>query len=543
MKLHIRVALGTLFLIPASAFAQSPIDAYNLSQTELRGTARFMAMGGAFTALGGDLSSLNQNPAGIGIYRGSDTGLTFDINMLGGKVAGGSSWNHTHFDVNNFGYVGTYNFNSQSVMQTFSWGFAYNRLKSFARQYRGGGMNLNTSMSNYVAAITNGIDPYDMMFDNSYNPYRDSDIDWLSILGYSSGIINAIPDYANGGLENLYTGLFQYGNLGSQSKPAYCNGAVDGFEVRERGYIDEYTINFGGNLSNMVYWGLGLGIQDLSFDQTTYYAEYLKNAAIPASDIPEDGTVTGDCDWELNNVKKITGTGFNVKFGLIFKPVNELRIGAAIHTPTWYSLTTSYYGNVKFGADNGFFASEYTDDAYFEWNLKSPWKFMIGAAGVIGGRGIISLDYQHDAYGSMTTSDAYGPFDLYNEDIQTYFKATNTLRLGAEYRVTPQFSVRAGYSFSSTAAKAETADGAVEVVTAGTDPSYTLLNNTNTISAGIGYRTGGFYFDLAYLHRATDATYHAFTNFKDINNVWTEAPTAKVDFNSNQLVFTLGYKF
>ena len=66
---------------PILASAQSTVDAYTLSQTEPRGTARFMSMGGAFTALGGDLSSLGQNPAGVGVYRGSDIGATLDIDF------------------------------------------------------------------------------------------------------------------------------------------------------------------------------------------------------------------------------------------------------------------------------------------------------------------------------------------------------------------------------------------------------------------------------------------------------------------------------
>lgn len=46
------VPLAAAVMIPAMLHAQSPVDAYNLSQTELRGTARFMSMAGAFTALG-----------------------------------------------------------------------------------------------------------------------------------------------------------------------------------------------------------------------------------------------------------------------------------------------------------------------------------------------------------------------------------------------------------------------------------------------------------------------------------------------------------
>ena len=73
--------------LPAMAMAQSTVDAYAISQNEMRGTARFMSMGGAFTALGGDLSVLGQNPAGIGVYRSSEFGATLDINMRGYKTS------------------------------------------------------------------------------------------------------------------------------------------------------------------------------------------------------------------------------------------------------------------------------------------------------------------------------------------------------------------------------------------------------------------------------------------------------------------------
>lgn len=547
--------------LPFSVSAQSAVDAYTLSQNETRGTARFMAMGGAFTALGGDLSTLNQNPAGIGVYRGSDVGFTLDVNIMNAKSSGisqGSSWNRTHVDVNNFGYIGTYNLNN-SVMQTFSWGVSYGRVKSFDRQYRGAGMPLASSLSNYIALMTDGTDPYRMMFYDKqsevpdglnirapYNPYRDSRINWLSILGFSGGVVNPsvaaepLPDGTSQTyLTDIYNGLFQHPDNGISGDPTT---GVGEFMVQERGYVDEYNINFGGNLANTVYWGLGIGITDLNYEQSTYYSETLTSANVPVGE-PIDGITEGNCDWELNNWKKITGTGVNLKLGLIFKPINEFRLGLAVHTPTWYSLSTSYYGNILFGSEYGFQADQSTDTADGSWNLTSPWKLMVGAAGVIGGRGIISVDYEYDAYGNMKTSDSGGDLEWFNQDIKNYFKASNTLRLGAELRVTPQFSLRAGYSYSSTNVKNEVADGAVEVVTVGTNPAYTLNNDINTVSAGLGYRTGGFYADFAFVHRHTASTYQAFTSFEDYNGKWIDAPKAKMDFNSNQLVFTVGYKF
>jgi len=546
---------GMAVAMPMVMSAQGSLDAYGLSQSDLRGTARFMSMAGAFTALGGDISTLNQNPAGIGIYRGNDVALTVDFNMMSSKsseIPGGSTWNRTHVDVNNFGYIGTFNIDS-NVMKTFSWGISYGRQKSFERQFRGNGIALETSLSNYIALCTDGIDPGKLDFndDEKYNPYADSDINWLSILGYRGGIISPVVQYEElpdgtetSYLTDVYNGLFQqpvYNDAG-QLMIAPTTGTAD-FLVQERGYIDEYSINFGGNLANIVYWGLGLGISDLSFEQSTRYIETLQGANVPASNNVADGIVEGDCDYELANWKKITGTGVNLKLGLIFKPINEFRLGLAVHTPTWYSLHTQYRADLDFGADNGVQASDYTDYALYDWNLRSPWRLMVGAAGVIGGRGIISVDYEYQAYNDMKTSDGYGDLDSYNEMVKSDFKASNTIRVGGEFRVTPQFSIRAGYAFSSTNVQDDIKNNKYEMITTGCNPAYSLNNNTNYITAGLGYRIGGFYADVAYMHKQLTSTYHCFTPFEDYDGYWTNGPQAKITDNSNQVVLTLGYKF
>ena len=103
-------ALAVAGVLPAMAMAQAAVDAYQLSHSDLRGTARFMSMGGAFTALGGDMSTLNQNPAGIGIYRSSEIGLTLNLNFQSATTeAQGVKMtdDHTKFTFNNFGYIGT----------------------------------------------------------------------------------------------------------------------------------------------------------------------------------------------------------------------------------------------------------------------------------------------------------------------------------------------------------------------------------------------------------------------------------------------------
>lgn len=538
-----------LTAIPATAAAQSSIDALTLSDTELRGTSRFMSMAGAFTALGGDLSTLTQNPAGIGVYRGSDVALTLDLSFLSNKssnIPGGATMNNTHFDANTIGYVGTMNFGSNSVMSTFSWGVSYNRLKSFTRNYRGSGIPLQTSMSNYIALMSDGIDPENMISKSGYDPYQDSQINWMNILAFNGAITTPtiVTDNAGKVTDIYYDGLFQYDVPAQDGKPAIpATTGTAGFKVRERGYADEYNIAFGGNLANVVQWGLDLGITDLTHEQWTSYDEALQGANIRAGNEYYDVIEEGDCDWQIDNWKKTTGTGFNLKFGLILKPVQELRIGVAVHTPTWYSMTTSYNANLTYGGSNRVQRDRGTNTAVYDWNLRTPWKLMFGLAGVIGGRGIISADYEYSAYDKMHTSDSYGDFDDYNDDIATYFRATNTLRLGAEFRVTPQFSLRLGYSYASSNVKSDAADNNLEIYTSGTNLGYTFNQSSNYVTAGLGYRTGGFYVDLAYVNRQRTSTYHCFTPFQDYDGLWTLAPQAKIKENANQLALTVGYKF
>ena len=121
--------------LPLLINAQDAFDVLQMSETELRGTSRFQSMAGAFGALGGDISTLTQNPAGIGVYRNSDLGVTFSLDFNSAK-AGVETLNETKFNVNNLGYVGVIRLDSET-MQNLNFGFTYNRLKSFNRHYKG----------------------------------------------------------------------------------------------------------------------------------------------------------------------------------------------------------------------------------------------------------------------------------------------------------------------------------------------------------------------------------------------------------------------
>lgn len=540
MKRYSIMAVALLALAPAVQ-AQSAIDMLQLTQPSFRGTARFMGMGGAFTALGGDLSTLTQNPAGIGVYRHSDIGVTLDIDMQSTKSPDGQGgWNkddNTRVDCNNFGYVGVADLGDYSVMPFFSWGVTYNRQASFDRTYKAYAPRTNTSLTNYIASYSNGIPAGDLNFGTDYNPYRDSDLDWLSILAYNSFMMNEQP-----GSTDSYRGLYDNGTT---------VGDAD-IDVHEKGYVDEYSINFGGNVMNTLYWGLGIGITDLSYRRDVVYSESMQDAQV-YSQYSSTNTATGNAGYYLDNYKKITGSGWKLSFGLIYRPVDALRIGAAIHSPTWWSLDQEYEGAVDYSYTNASTGdtrtgNETTDWASFSWRLKSPWRFMVGAAAVIGQNAIISVDYEHQSFSDMTCKNAiydnYGYETDYrenkpvNEDVKTYCKGADIIRVGAEYRVTPVFSVRAGYNYTTSYIKKDARDNVMQIITAGTDPSYEFAKDSQNITFGLGYKYNNFYIDGTYVHHMRTSDLHAYTSFNG-----NDAPAWQVKDSNNSIVLTVGYRF
>ncbi len=531
------VGIAAMAAISFSTLAQSAMDAYTLTPTELRGTARFVSMGGAFTSLGGDLSTLTQNPAGIGIYRHSDIGLGFDISIRSNETTTESdkiSVNNTKAFFDNFGYVGVAKLSG--TLRNFNWGVGYSRINSFDRRFKGYNASTGTSLSNYVASFTQGIDSKNLLFGEDYNPYIDSSEDWLSVLAYNSLMIN------NDGSNDSYAGLFQNGTMGDAL-----------YEVHEWGYTDEYNIDFGGNVSDLVYWGLGVGIVDMNYQREINYSESMENALV--YDKATDGLTSGNAGFNLYNYKSMSGTGANLKFGVIVRPLDFLRIGVAVHTPTWMHLNNVGYGEVTqynytpYTSRNTNSGREYTDDYDYNWRLNTPWRFMVGASAVIGSSAIISADYERVAYNDMSMKyedysnwgSSYVKDDAMNACIKDYFKAANIFRVGLEYRITPSFSARLGYNYQSETTREAALDGRMAISTAGTDPSYSFNKSVNNICVGIGYRYQAWYIDLAYQHTTRNSKFSAYTsNFAGYEG---PTPTAEISTKHNNIVLSTGFRF
>lgn len=550
-----RIISLILASMPFMAFAQTAVEAASLSQSDFRGTARFMSMAGAFTALGGDVSTLTQNPGGIGLFRKSEIGLTLDIDIQSTQATTPSmqsSLNQTNAYFNNISYVGSAIFGSERNY-SFNWGFSYGRKVSFDRKFKGQS-TMNGSLSEYIAGYStderylssdlSGID------NNNNNNYFYGYCPWLAMLAYNGFVINNKNGYTD-----RYFGLYEDG----------ITKGLSTFNVVEQGYVDEYSLNFGGNVTNLLYWGLGIGITDIDFSNNTYYTEDMTDARNPILDGNNvvAGNPGGDGGFGLDSYTRITGNGVNVKFGVILRPINELRIGLAVHTPTYYKLEKASGAAIDYGypgVDLGYDVNGEkipnpgivsTPDDYRKWKLSSPWRLMLGVAGVIGNNAIISADYEYRAYNNMSISSfddysySYEDYSYGNEDIKNYYQSSNILRIGAEYRVTPKFSVRAGYSYETSPTKAIMSNIATSPmvytsnpVDTGTTPSYTLNKDTQMVTLGLGYRFGAFSIDAAYVYRNRKSDFMAFTP-----NNYTTPYSAQISDTHNNIVLSMGFKF
>lgn len=519
----------TLLLCGASlmASAQGTFDVLKMSETQLNGTSRYMSMAGAFGALGGDVSAISQNPGGIGVYRKSDISVTMNLNFLSSKTPGGDKLTNTKFWFNNVGYVGSMKIDSD-FFKHFNWGFSFNRINSFQRRYQGG-YNVNNSLTNKIAQnLTNGNwTEEDLSVDNySGNIYYDSNAPWLGILAYQSYLLNPNSD---GSLQGLATN----GTTGSAN-----------YYVDEKGHTDEYNITLGGNFKNTVYWGINFGITDLDFDSYQYYGEDLDNAMIYDYRFNDGSTTLGYAGYDFQSYQETRGTGYNFKMGVIVRPINQLRIGAAFHTPTYYDMKDLYKVQSGFdlqvnGDDNLFQGNTETgEEGYYDeyrYTIKTPWRFIGSLAVVPSSKGMISMDYEYVGANTMRCGDEGG----YNyadteQKIKDQLQASHILRVGAEYRATQNLSLRAGYSYQTSPVKDAVkgvSNNNVDVVSS--NYMYQYDKSNQYITCGLGYRYKSFYADAAYVHQTRTSQYHAYPGEQG----------EEVKDNKNKIALTIGFRF
>ena len=527
---HVSLLLLTTALTFGAAQAQNEMDAYRYSKNDLTGTARSVSMGGAFGALGGDISGISINPAGIGVYQTSEivTTLNFQNSKVQTEMNAGKI-DESKFKVNfdNLAFVSVFPLFDNDVVRSINIGFSYNRLKNFDRKYNAIGNNLSYDLAAYMAdrSTNKGLPASAIALGDANNNWRDvwRNQDWLSVLGYNGHIIN----------EKTPSGSGKY-------EPASPNYAANNdLYVEEKGSISTYDFNIGTTFSDIISVGATLSLTDINY---RLYSSYIEN-------YDDNGSFWGS--QELQNWMRTDGTGWQVTAGVIVKPIQELRIGVSYHSPTWYNMTdyfaadlnSEFWDGTK--TNIGSFSdpnSDRSEDAILDYKMRTPDKWTLSLASVIGGKAIISADYELTNYAnSMKLFDdrgnalAAGLGDP-NTYIKQDFRNASTVRVGLEYRITDQFSGRVGYSWMQSPFKNEVINNpGQEVITdSRAATQYVLDGATSYFTYGLGYRfSRNLYTDIAFVMKSQKDDLYAFAG----------ADKATFKTNNFQGLMTLGYRF
>lgn len=559
------IALG-LLAIALPMNSQTIYDGAKIAGKDLNGTARFVGMGGAMSALGGDISVIGTNPAGMGIFRSNDVSVSFGLSSWGNEsdyIGNKLNSDKIKGSFDNAGFVLATKVGNATTLRYVNFGFNYKRAKSFYKNTSMWGNLGDFTQTDYMAAQAYGIKDW------SGNLYTDPEVGWLSALGYDGALITdkipkRDPNADFSGLEPFIVNGVQVKNL--EGNPMYITpgeyggmfwGGTGDFRSEERGGIDQYDFNLSFNFNDRVYVGFTVGAYDINYSKYTYYSEDYGN----------------EQKYHLESWNRIDGAGFDFKLGAIVRPFEEspFRIGLAIHTPTFYNL--KYKTNAKLESDVlndldvaitndkgevitesgeiGLYGVDTYDilngDMIREFQFRTPWTYNVSLGYTIGNSWALGAEYEYQDYSSMKFKDVEGysdAFELENSFASDMLKGVHSLRLGAEYKIIPQFALRAGYNYTTAAFKDDAfKDLAINSIQ--TDTDFANAKSLSNYTVGIGYRGSMFYADLAYKFSSYKEDFYPFIN-ADINGevVDIASPEAtKVKNTRSQVLLTLGLRF
>jgi hypothetical protein len=496
--------------------AQNLVDATRFSSTNINGTARYNSMAGAFGAVGGDASSMISNPAGTAIFRStSEVSLTTNFatarTETGGDVPG--KLKKRDFSIGNLSYILSVPTDQCEHLVNFTIGLGFNHSEGVNRRYVAGwnGQTPGSSFGGYLSNLTNraliGAGKFDEPgYLATTAGWNNSSMPLMGLMGYGCYAVDDVTNAAGqttGGVEGFDS---QVG----------CNSYSDLY-VREENRTDEYNINIAGNWEDFIYAGVTLSIVDFNSIINSSFSEYYGNV---------DNSYT-----YYDNDLETKGTGVNLKFGAIIKPVDAWRLGVAVHTPTWYDMKDIYNGWMATDAEgDGYKPGQYVsagDPAYeYNYHFSSPWKYQFSTAYVFGNRGLISFEYDMDDYRSMrysSSDDYYEDFSIQKQLIKDYMQEMHTFRIGGELRATKTFSVRAGYAHSTSPYKDEIFnqqyayyDDPDYIYSSSTKPNYTLQGEADYVCGGFGWRGKTCYLNFSCVHKYQRDKVAAFPMAEDV---------------------------
>lgn len=516
-------------MMAANLAAQDIYKVENLTGEDLNGTARYVGMGGAMSALGADLSVMGTNPAGIGFFRRSDVSMTGSL-LIQPNAEDFADVNKTRASFDQLGFVYSMRVGGPSL-KFFNIGFNYHKSR-----------NLKNFIGLNDVPLPAGQSQTWQMADlaNYYGQWNDDSGDWASPLAHVGMNTSLVVQDNDGDFHGCDAGDYSYTRV-------------------QWGGVQRYDVNFSMNFSERFYAGVTFGVSDVRWHSYLDYDEGLLDEA------------GGLHDYYMQNDEQITGTGFDVKLGFIARPIENdpLRVGFSVSTPTWYNLTGNniLYANSPFvnnetGAD---YTENWLQTGDFDYRIRTPWSFNVSLGTTLGTTIALGAEYEFKDYGSSRVSypsydDYYGELwqdgrkdGAMNEEVKRYLKPVHTLKLGMEARISKNFYGRVGYNFVSKPfeddalknlyAGYDNRQGDSEAVFNTTGTDYVNLGAINRVTCGLGVKGKHFYADVAYQFQQQSADVYAFHTFDGDQIRTNNLKKQSFDLNRHQLMLTLGYKF
>lgn len=463
--------------------AQNSADVLRYSQAFNGGSARYMAMGGAFSSLGADFSVLSTNPAGIGVYKRSELSFSPSLyfsNTLSTTGVWQDEGRKNNFNMNNYGLVMVQRMNKdKSGWKSFQFGMGVNRLNNFNREYSIINHNQSSSL----------ITDYQ---DQSYGKYPDqldaftTDLAWKTYLFEDTTRVN-------GGVL-AYTSALNNG------------GAKQTERVLEWGSVNEMLFAMGGSYNDKIYIGGAVGFP---------FARYFQQ--VQHKEVDDMDTITGFKSFTMNRYLETHGSGVNFKLGVIVRPLSFLRFGFSFQSPTWYNMRDYWYNDMSQNFENGSSLEEKSPNGNFDYKISTPLK-LNGSVGIVLGKiMLISAEAEYLDYSSAFLSSRVYTFSDENTDVRDKFTSTVNLKAGMEFRLSPM-AFRLGAAYYG-------------------NPYRSGINESARyqFSGGLGYRDKDFFIDMAYVYSMASEDYYMYDPaFVDASNIKS---------NMHQLVMSIGMKF
>ncbi len=477
--------------------AQSDVDALRYSSTSLGSTARSLSVGGAFGALGADLSSATINPAGFGMYRSNQ--FVLSAGMINAKSTGdyrGNSRTDNEFNLNipNLGLVFTNRHYDGRKPAKKGWlytnfALGMNRVNDFKGIANYGGTNSQSSMLDYFAQRADGlsvaeIGGTDNEFDFGFND--------IEVMAWEAYLIDSVGD-------RQYAAAIDPNARGISQKQV----------ISTSGGMNDYYLQLAANYNNVLYLGGGVTVTSIRYEERDRFRE------------------TDDVDmgapwevWELERYLKTTGVGISGRLGMIIKPVQWLRTGIALQTPAIYKLTDEYIDDLFSEMDDGNYYEYQSKEGRFEYKLTTPMRTTLSLAGVLGKQGFISTDIEFVDYSTMRLRPTIDAFETANDLISEKYGSTVNLRIGGEY-IKGMYRFRGGYARYGSPFNSTSAGEA----------------SNNFITGGVGLQDENWALDLALVHRRSSRQIQPYA----LNGIPVDV--ADISDKNNQLVITLRSSF